>query len=430
MINITRPWWPPTKTAEFIDPFVGTGATWFEALKAGMNGHCVDNEILVEQMVSDNMEFFCITPEELFLLNASVWGAAMMRTTQIEPSSNTKHIGKYVQLFERDDSFWQQVTKDYDAARELFKAVCPDQSKHEANVTPEVLVQLQKTTLTRRVLFYLTLRTHRRRLAAMERETILWTHAYRSEAIQLAEQMEELQELLLRRQNEQIETRNVIDRTGLSQKRKYALFDGKYSLSCSIPMHVFRDAFRNRVVEASIRCADARDCPELPGTKSKFDRKAFNCGDAAMNDFLRRYARQSHDPGGAKTIRAIDNADNKTILVFYSLAPGAIAYAETPETMRRGIAQHDVPGFRLARIATHVRLQGQGLGGQLLAAAARRCLRASVEVGGVVPIIDVKNTRAARWYAGYGAVGLSNKPLTLVMSRATFAAELQAAEQI
>lgn len=162
----------------------------------------------------------------------------------------------------------------------------------------------------------------------------------------------------------------------------------------------------------------------------KHDRKAFDCGDTAMNDFLRRYARQSHDLGGAKTILAIDDADNKTLFGFYSLAPGALASAETPEMMRRGLAQHDVPGFRLARLATHVRLQGQGLGGQLLAAAARRCLRAAAEVGGVVLIIDAKNDRAVRWYASYGALPLNNKPLTLVMSLATFAADLKAADQL
>ena len=82
----------------------------------------------------------------------------------------------------------------------------------------------------------------------------------------------------------------------------------------------------------------------------KHNRKDFDCGDAAMNDFLQRYARQSHDLGGAKTILAIDDADDSLILGFYSLAPGAVAYAETPETMRRGLAPHDVPGFRLVRI--------------------------------------------------------------------------------
>jgi GNAT superfamily N-acetyltransferase len=162
----------------------------------------------------------------------------------------------------------------------------------------------------------------------------------------------------------------------------------------------------------------------------KHDRNAFDCGDAAMNSFLRRYARQSHDLGAAKTFLATDAADNKTILGFYSLAPGALAYADTPEMMRRGLARHDVPGFRLARIATHVRVQGQGLGGQLLAAAARRCLRVAAEVGGVVLIMDAKNEPAAQWYASYGAVPLHNSPLTLVMSLVTFGAELKAAGQL
>jgi GNAT superfamily N-acetyltransferase len=162
----------------------------------------------------------------------------------------------------------------------------------------------------------------------------------------------------------------------------------------------------------------------------KHDRKSFDCGDPFMNDFLQRYARQSHESSAAKTFLAIDDADNKTIFGFYSLAPGALTYADTPKTVRRHLARHDVPGFRLARIATDLRQQGQDLGGQLLAAAARRCFRAAAEVGGVVLIIDAENDRAARWYADYGAVSLSNKPLTLVMSLATFATGLEAAGRL
>jgi GNAT superfamily N-acetyltransferase len=156
------------------------------------------------------------------------------------------------------------------------------------------------------------------------------------------------------------------------------------------------------------------------------DRKAFDCGDAAMNEFLDRYAPQSHDAGGAKTFLAINNADNTTVLGFYSLAPGALAYADTPEMVRRGLARHDVPGFQLARLATQFQLQGKGLGGQLLAAAGRRCLRAAANVGGVILIIDAKNDHAANWCAAYGAVPLANTPLTLVMSLVTFATGLKA----
>jgi GNAT superfamily N-acetyltransferase len=162
----------------------------------------------------------------------------------------------------------------------------------------------------------------------------------------------------------------------------------------------------------------------------KHDRKSFDCGDQAMNDFLRRYARQSHESGAAKTFLAIDDADNRTIVGFYSLAPGALACAGTPEPVRRGLARHDVPGFRLARVATDVRFQGRGVGGQLLVAAARRCLRVVAEVGGVVLIIDAKNERAAKWYASYGAVPLKSNPLAFVMSLATFAGGLKVAGQL
>ena len=73
------------------------------------------------------------------------------------------------------------------------------------------------------------------------------------------------------------------------------------------------------------------------------------------------------------------------------------------------------------------RLQGQGLGGQLLLAAGRRCLLASAEVGGVVLVIDAKNDRVAGWYAGFGAVPLVDAPLSLLLPLAMIEAALKAA---
>lgn len=156
------------------------------------------------------------------------------------------------------------------------------------------------------------------------------------------------------------------------------------------------------------------------------DRKAFDCGDPDLNLFLQRYARQSHEQGGAKTFLAIDDRDGQTIHGLYSLAPAALTYQKAPEIVRRGLAQHDVPGFRLARLATDLRQQGRGLGGQLLAAAALRCIQAAREVGGVILIIDAKSDRAAAWYASYGALPLTDAPRTLVMSLATCDGELKA----
>jgi hypothetical protein len=75
-------------------------------------------------------------------------------------------------------------------------------------------------------------------------------------------------------------------------------------------------------------------------------------------------------------------------------------------------------------------------GSNTIAGASRPSPSASLylelpaEIGGVVLIIDAKNDRAARWHASYGAVPLSGKPLTLVTSLASFAADLQEAGQL
>ncbi|MEG6551630.1 GNAT family N-acetyltransferase, partial [Desulfocurvibacter africanus] len=96
------------------------------------------------------------------------------------------------------------------------------------------------------------------------------------------------------------------------------------------------------------------------------DREAFDCGETALNDFLRQHARKSHQQGGAKTFLAIDDRDGRTILGYYSVSPASIAYERTPELVKRGLARHDVLVFRLARLAVDRSVQGRGLGGQLL----------------------------------------------------------------
>ncbi len=160
------------------------------------------------------------------------------------------------------------------------------------------------------------------------------------------------------------------------------------------------------------------------------DREGFDCGDDALNGFLRQHARRSHERGGSKTFLAIDDTDGRTIFGFYSVSPASIAYARTPMLVRRGLARHEVPAFRLARLAVALPCQGRGLGGQLLLAAGRRCLLAATEVGGVALLIDAKNERAASWYASYGAVPLLDAPLALLLPLGTLRAALVAAGKL
>lgn len=156
------------------------------------------------------------------------------------------------------------------------------------------------------------------------------------------------------------------------------------------------------------------------------DRVAFDCGSDALNDFLKRFARQSHRLGGAKTYIASPDSDPVRVLGFYSLSPASLLYADTPEVARRGLARHDVPVFRLARLAVDRSVQGRGLGGALLIAAGKRCLAVAQEVGGVALLIDAKDERAASWYEGYGAVRLLDARNSLVLPFATLRAAIEA----
>lgn len=156
-------------------------------------------------------------------------------------------------------------------------------------------------------------------------------------------------------------------------------------------------------------------------------RADFDCGNEALNQFLQCYARQSHDKGGAKTYLAVHY---EKILGYYSISPASVAYDRAPKIVKRDLARHDVPVFRLNRLAVDVSTQSKGLGGQLLLAAGRRCLRVATQIGGVALLIDAKDEKIAHWYASFGAVALLDVPLSLLLPFKTIYAALTTAGKL
>ena len=153
----------------------------------------------------------------------------------------------------------------------------------------------------------------------------------------------------------------------------------------------------------------------------RHDRKSFDCGSEELNEYLRRYARQNHESGGAKTFVAALPSEPARILGYYTISPGAIEFAKVPVAVTRRLGRYEVPVFRLGRLAVERSAQGSGLGGELLLAAGRRALSVAVEVGGVALAIDAKNERAAVWYERFGALRLLDDPLKLVLPLKTIA---------
>ncbi|MCW8060535.1 hypothetical protein [Agrobacterium tumefaciens] len=70
------------------------------------------------------------------------------------------------------------------------------------------------------------------------------------------------------------------------------------------------------------------------------------------------------------------------------MSPAHIDFEAVPGAARPvGGGRHAVGGFRLGRLAVSTTCQGKGLGGELLIAVARRCIRVSAQVGGTLLLI-------------------------------------------
>jgi hypothetical protein len=151
------------------------------------------------------------------------------------------------------------------------------------------------------------------------------------------------------------------------------------------------------------------------------DRNAFDCGSPPLNDYLRRFARQNHESGGAKTFVAVPREEPSRVLGYYSISPGSIEFAHVPAQLTKKLGRYEVPVFRLGRLAISVTAQRQGLGGDLLLAAGTRALVVAAQVGGVALAIDAKDPKAAKWYERFGAMQLLDDPLKLVLPLATIA---------
>lgn len=143
---------------------------------------------------------------------------------------------------------------------------------------------------------------------------------------------------------------------------------------------------------------------------STHDRRGFSCGVGALDEYLRRFARQH---AAANVSRSYVAANGPAILGFYSLAMSAIRKDNLPPKLAGRFPNFPLPVARLARLAVDERHQRQGHGELLLADALHRCLRLSAEIGMIGVIVDAKDEQARGWYERYEFERLPDSPLTL-----------------
>jgi len=131
------------------------------------------------------------------------------------------------------------------------------------------------------------------------------------------------------------------------------------------------------------------------------DRKAFSCGEPALDTYLQRQASQDIRRRVAQVFVAVGDAPGK-IAGYYSLSAASFDRIELPPALKNRLPYYPVPAAVLGRLAIDRARQGHGLGETLLLDAVRRVLRASTAIAVYALVVDAKNERAQAFYERYG----------------------------
>ena len=148
------------------------------------------------------------------------------------------------------------------------------------------------------------------------------------------------------------------------------------------------------------------------------DRSGFDCGDNALNQYLRKTARQHLNKGMSRTFVLIDDDIQTEILGFFTLASCEIFVEKLPRKYAKRYPSK-APAAKLARLAVAKSRQRQGLGTHMMVNAIERVIKISQHLGIIGFFVDAKGNEAKAYYEQFGFIPLLDSPLELFLPLAT-----------
>ncbi len=146
----------------------------------------------------------------------------------------------------------------------------------------------------------------------------------------------------------------------------------------------------------------------------------FDCGEKALDEYLRRYASQDVKRGVARVFVASPTDQTQVLAGFYTLSAASIAAETLPETWRKKLPRYPIPVALLGRLAVSQPFHGEGLGAILLADACKRVAVASETLAVSAIVVDAKSPAAAAFYQHFGFVELPGQPGRWMLPRSHF----------
>lgn len=150
-------------------------------------------------------------------------------------------------------------------------------------------------------------------------------------------------------------------------------------------------------------------------TKADHDRNAFDCGEQALNQFIKQQALRHMKANISRTMilpsNGNDNGDNgedeannskKLICAFYTLAPSAISRKQLPNELAKKLPQYPIPVFLLAQLAVDKQYHGTGLGKITLIKALEHLYRINAHMRAYAVVVDCLSANAENFYRYFG----------------------------
>ncbi len=138
----------------------------------------------------------------------------------------------------------------------------------------------------------------------------------------------------------------------------------------------------------------------------------FDCGNDALNDWLKKRALKNQSNGASRTFVI---CQGNRVVGYYALASGSVERADAPKSIARNMPE-PVPVMVLGRLAVDLTMHGQRLGAALLKDALLRTLNVSKNVGIRAVLVHAISDDAKRFYQKYGFQTSPIDPMTLMLS--------------
>ncbi len=152
-----------------------------------------------------------------------------------------------------------------------------------------------------------------------------------------------------------------------------------------------------------------------PYDRAIHDVSTFDCGEDALNRWLRHSAGQSQRRDAARTFVVV--AGEQRVIGYYTTVAGEIHHERARSDVRRGMSKHyPIPVALIARLAVDGNVQGRGFGALLLSDALTRVLAAGEQVAIRAVVVHATSDRAAAFYQRFGFKPLADEPRTLMIT--------------